>query len=159
MFLGRLALDLQNRPNAAARGRGRGRGGWLGRWHMTDDRRGSRHLPPGAATRHLKRVIGRDVIAITSVGLRRLEGRAGCPVMNTPIGERTRRSRAPTRCPYFASAVLIDFTTALPRTAEPSVLKWTSFGFCSLAISGVTAALRSSMATPLSFMTLRAISL
>jgi len=65
-------------------------------------------------------VMGRDVIAITSVGLRRLEGRAGCPVVRTPIAERTRRSRAPTFGAYFAIAVLIDFTTASPRTLMPS---------------------------------------
>ncbi len=61
--------------------------------------------------------------------------------------------------PYFPSAALIDFTTALPRTAEPSALKCTSALFWCWASVGVIAALRSSIATSFSFMTLSAMSL
>ncbi len=60
---------------------------------------------------------------------------------------------------YFPSAALIDFATALPSVADPSALKCTSALFWCCARVGVMTALRSSMATAFSFMTLRAISL
>ena len=63
------------------------------------------------------------------------------------------------RVSYFPSAAVIDFTTAFPSVAEPSGLKWTSALFWCCARVGVIAALRSSMATSFSFMTLRAMSL
>ena len=172
MFLGRPAFDLQMQSKAAARGRGRDR-----------DRGRGESMP----LRDRARDTDRSQCLGTESGTA-MESSASVPVPNPrsrslSVSLSLKRfklsgfrspfarwhflsaNRYPLTAdtfafgPYFPSAALIDFTTALPRTAEPSALKCTSALFCSLAISGATAAWRSSIATPFSFMTLSAMSL
>ncbi len=165
-----------------ARGRGWGRGATA--WRPWADRGWSVEEAARWCARHLAN--GRDAVApLPKTGIsgwrlavRKIQRETGDRIVSWGVlcPQQTFRSpfecrHAPTanrypptastfaRGPYFPSAALIDFTTALPRTAEPSALKWTSALFCSLAISGATAAWRSSIATPFSFMTLRAMSL